>query len=389
MGGKVPAYKVNMVFFSVYGVLACLYPFMTYYFQMQGLTYAEMGVAFALVSLTSAIAQPIWGYLADKYSNKRTILLIALTGCVLSVYSLMVAGGFWLVIMSIILVMTFLSPLVPVTDAYCFALNRHYGGFEYGRFRLMGSLGFALVALLAGWAVRQWGMDIAWYLYSALSLYAMALVLSIDFTDANPGMAVRRTDMRRLFTNRKVLLLLGAVLLTHIAVGSNGSYIAILMEATGGDVAHIGLLWFIVAISELPFLFYGAHLLRFFGELNLFVIGLAGFVLRYLLNSLCTSYLAVVVIQLMQGFTAMFVLMAALEYLNRVAPGRLRTVAMTVHAAAVALGGMIGNLGGGVLLEYVTIFVLYQILAVVCVAALVLVYALKKIDKTKRSRYAA
>jgi len=45
-------------------------------------------------------------------------------------------------------------------------------------------------------------------------------------------------------------------------MGSNNSYISLLIQKTGGDVSQLGLLWFILAISELPIFFFGTKLLK-------------------------------------------------------------------------------------------------------------------------------
>ncbi|MBP1764318.1 MAG: transporter [Firmicutes bacterium] len=372
--------KLSAVYIDIYGVLACFYPFLTVYFQQRGLSFTEMGIAFALVSLTSVIAQPVWGFVADKYSNKRTILLITLFFSALVVYSLVLASDFYFVIGSIVLVMAFQSPVVPVADAYCYALIKQYSWLQYGRIRMMGSLGYAVIVLLLGWIVKYFGINSVYFAYSIISLCGMFLVLGIDFKDKVTRQTVKLQDVANLLRNKKVLLLLLAIVFTNIAIGSNSSYISILIEQTGGDVAQIGIVWFIVAISELPVLFVGAKLLRNYGELNLYLVGLSLYVVRYLLDSFCTWYVSVAAIQLMQGITYTFFLVASLEYLNRIAPGKIKTVAMTLHAASIAIGGVIGNLGGGILLEYVNIFVFYKVVAVVCLLGMGFLVGLKKID---------
>jgi len=376
--------KLSAVYIDIYGVLACFYPFLAYYFQQRGLSFTEMGIAFALVSFTSAVAQPVWGYIADKYSNKRTILLITLLGSSMAIYSLVAASGFYFIIGSIVAVMIFLSPLVPVADAYSYALITRYGCLQYGRIRMMGSLGYALMVLLLGWLIKYFGIHSSYYVYSFSCLCGMFLVFSIKFKDSGGREPVQLRDVVALLGNTKVLLLLLAIVITNIGIGGNASYIAILIGKTGGDVAQLGILWFIVAISELPVFFAGARLLQKYGELNLYILGLALFVVRYALDSLCTWYVSVSAIQLMQGVTYTFFLVASLEYLNRIAPGKLKTVAMTLHAGAIAIGGVIGNLGGGILLEYVDIFVFYKVLAAVAVLGIGVLAGLKKLDGQSR-----
>ena len=51
-----------------------------------------------------------------------------------------------------------------------------------------------------------------------------------------------------------------------------------------------------------------------------------------------------------------------------------------MHAAAIAVGGVIGNLGGGMLLEHVNIFSFYKVLAVICVIGMGFLIVLKNIE---------
>ncbi|MCE5286460.1 MAG: MFS transporter [Pelosinus sp.] len=375
--------KLSGAYIAIYGILACFYPFLTYYFQTRGLSYTEMGIGFALVSLTSVAMQPLWGIIADKYSNKRTVLLLTMFLCSLAVYSLVFASGFYLVMGSIFLVIVFQSALTPVADAYCYALIKAYRGLQYGKIRLMGSLGYALVALFLGWTVKYFGINSSYVVYSLSCFLGIGFVLSISFRDTSMRRKVHAADIMQLL-NKKVILLLLAVVFTNISISSNSSYIAILIEKTGGEATELGMVWFLVAISELPAFYYGAKLLKKYGELNLFILGLLFFVLRYILLSFCTWYIPVLVIQLMQGVTYTFFLIASLEYLNRVAPAGVKTVAMTLHAASIAVGGIIGNLGGGVLLEYISIFMFYKVLACTCILGIGTLVVLKKVDIAPR-----
>lgn len=373
------SWKLSGAYIAIYGILACFYPFLTYYFQTRGLSYTEMGICFALVSLTSVIVQPVWGFIADKYANKRTILLLTMCMCSLVIYALVIASSFYLVMAGIFLVILFQSPLVPVADAYCYAIIKASGRLQYGKIRLMGSLGYAVVALILGWIVKYFGIESSYIVYSISCLLGIGLIYSIHFQDRSTRKQVHMTDVMSLL-NKKVILLLLAVAVTNISISSNSSYIAILIEKTDGAAAELGLLWFLVAISELPAFYFGGKLLKRYGELNLFILGLLLFALRFALQSLCTWYIPVLIIQLMQGVTYTFFLIASLEYLNRISPSKVKTVAMTLHAAAIAIGGIIGNLGGGVLLEYISIFVFYKVLAVNCIVGISFLLVLKRTD---------
>lgn len=53
-----------------------------------------------------------------------------------------------------------------------------------------------------------------------------------------------------------------------ISLGINNSYSTILIQETGGNVANLGMFWFVVAISELPVLYLANRLMEKFGTLT-------------------------------------------------------------------------------------------------------------------------
>ena len=372
--------KLSLTYIAIYGALGCFFPFLLYYFQNRGLSYTQMGIAFAVISITGVIAQPIWGFITDKYSNKRTILIITMMLSALGVYSLVFATGFYFCILSIILLLIFQSPVTPVADAYSYEIIAQHKKLQYGRIRLMGSVGYAMIAIFLGYLVKYYGINSCYVVYSIVMLLGVLFVFSIEYKGENTCNKISFPDVINLIRDKKFSLLMITIIFANIAIGSNGSYIPVLIDKTGGDVTQLGMVWFIVAISELPALFFSVKLLRKYGELNLYIVGIALFAVRYVLDSLCDSYMTVLVIQLMQGITFTFYLVASLQYLNHITSANMKTSAITLHAAATSIGGVIGNMGGGILLEHISIFMLYKILALACVICLGLLIVLKNID---------
>jgi len=380
MEHKTLSIKLSVIYIAIYGALACIYPFLIYYFQAKGLSYTEMGITFATISMTGVIVQPIWGFITDKYSNKRRIIIITMLFSALLVYSLILANSFYWIIVSIILLMSSQSPVVPIADAYCYEIIEQYKKLQYGKIRLMGSFGYAVVALLMGYIIKKTGINTSYIIYSILMFLGVLSLFSIDYIGKATRKNVTFDDVVKLIRYKKFILLIVTVILTNISNGSNSSYIPVLIEKTGGDVTQLGMVWFIIAISELPAFYFSAKLIGKYGELNLYILGVALFALRYFLDSLCDDYIPVLVIQMMQGVTYTFYLITSLQYVNKISPAKMRTSAITLHAAAMGVGGAIGNIGGGLLLEYISIFMLYQILALICVICLYILVLLKRVD---------
>jgi oligosaccharide:H+ symporter len=379
MNEKTLNVKLLSVYFIVFGALACYYPFLAVYFGERGLSYSQIGVAFAVNSMTAVLCQPIWGYFTDKYLGKvKTIIIGALGSCV-AIYALVFSDSFLLVLVSIFLFMAFQSPVTSVTDAYCYEIIDHHKSIQYGRIRLWGSLGYAVIALIVGAIIKHTGTNTAFVIYSIVTVFGVAILNSIGFKSKHSQNMIRLKDISELFKNKKFVVFMISVVLANIALGANGSYIAVLIEKTGGDASKLGMLWFIVAISELPVFFLGNRLIKKYGILNLYLLSLALYIFRFFLDSFATNYIMVIIIQVMQSITFALYLLSALQYLNTIIPNKMKATGMTIYAAlGGGLGGFIGNIFGGLLLEVITIFSLFKILAVVVILALAVGVVLKR-----------
>jgi PPP family 3-phenylpropionic acid transporter len=80
----------------------------------------------------------------------------------------------------------------------------------------------------------------------------------------------------------------------------------------------------------------------------------------------------------MQSITYPLYLFAAMQYINVIVPDKIRASGITLLSSlGFGLGGLIGNLGGGFILQYQTPFYLYKVLAMASFAALVIALILK------------
>lgn len=382
--------NLKALYIAEFGAFACFFPFLTHYFQRKGLNYTEIGMAYAVYSLVGVVAQPIWGYITDKYTNKRTTIIITMVLSSFTVYNFVFAKSFHHVILSIVLFLSFQSSIIPIVDAYSYEVIEHNKNIQYGKIRLMGSFGYAIASLFCGQIIKYLGANSAFIMYSIIILIGAIFVYRIDFKDKTTNkQRVSFQDIISLIKDKRFFVFMISIVFANISLGSNGSYISFLIEKTGGDVTKLGALWFIVAISELPALFFGTKLLKKYGELNVFILSMGLFTLRYFLDSICISYISVLIVQIMQGITYPLFLMSSLQYLNGITPAKVRTSAMTFYTAVCGIGAFIGNMGGGILLEQISIFMLYKILSFICIVCLLVVVILKNINTAHNKQVVA
>lgn len=377
--------KLKLIYLMIYGTMACYYPFLAVYFKGKGLSYTEIGIGFALNSIISVAAQPIWGYLTDKYLSKRKTIVITLTTSSIAALGFIFASKYYMIMALIILFIWFQSSVSPVTDAYCYDFMEIDKNLQYGQVRLMGSVGYAVTSLLLGIAIQKTSIDMAFYTYLIVSVVVILIIRSIKFEGKHGSNKIDISDIKYLLKNKNYTIFITSVVFISIALGANGSYIAVLIEKTGGDISRLGLLWFIVAMSELPVFFFGNKLLKKYGDLNLYIISMIIYIFRYLLDSYCSSYIGVIAVQILQGITFTLYLTATMQYINRVSEPKLRTSAITLYAAiGGGIGGFIGNFGGGLFLEHFSVFALFRLMAVAAFLALITAAFLKKYENLNK-----
>jgi PPP family 3-phenylpropionic acid transporter len=377
---KTKSIKLNLlsVYFLAYGALACYFPFLAVYFRSRGLTYIQSGIVFALTSLVSVVAQPIMGYIADKYLSKKKIILINMFACAVIIYLFIFTKGFYSVALTTILLIFFQGSIMSILDAYCYDISDHIPEIDYGQIRLMGSIGFAVLSLILGGLIQYFDINTSFYLYSALFIVSALILSSIGFKSSMQIIRPSFSDVLEVLKNYKFILFILSVMVLNITLQAHSNYVAILIEATGGNVANLGFVWFASALSEIPAFFFGAKLLKKYGELNIYIVALVLYIIRMLLSAYSTSYVMVIAVQFMQSITYPLYLFAVLQYINVIVPNKIRASGITMLSSlGFGLGGLIGNLGGGFILQYHTPFYLYKILGIASFVSLLIALLLK------------
>lgn len=139
----------------------------------------------------------------------------------------------------------------------------------------------------------------------------------------------------------------------------------------------MGIALAIGAVTEIPMLFFGHHLLRRLKPHRLFMLAMAVTAIRLLLFGVCSTPALILLVQLLCGFAFSAMWIAGVAYANEHAPEGMSATAQALFGATVvgfgtALGGflggiLLGSLGGrGVFLIFGCI-----VLGTVMIAALI------------------
>ncbi len=350
--------------------MACYYPFLAVYLMNRRLTYVQIGIIFAVQSLVGIIAQPLWGYITDKYLSKKKAVIINLLACSLVIFLFIPANSFLAIAAAVVALVAFQCAITPISDSYCYEIVEKNPKMQFGKIRLLGSVSFALVALILGKAIDYWGINISFWVYSFFMLCTLYFFFGIKH---NEGSTVGRPgfgDLVSVMKNYRFTLFVVSVMLLSIMQGAHGGYIPMLIEKTGGSVSTIGIVWFAQAMSELPIFFLGNRIIKRFGELNIYLLAVALYAVRMFLSSISGDYVTVIAVQLMQGITYPFYILSVIQYVNKEVPDKIKASGMSIMSSlGFGLGGFIGSIMGGSIIEGYDVFVLYKAITIVCIAA--------------------
>ena len=124
-------------------------PFLPLWFHAKGLTVAEIALVFAGMTACRIVAVPLVAVIADKYRNRRNLIIFCGFVSFLGYMLLATASGFWQILAISFFASVFTAPISTLTEGFSVDGSAVHG-LDYGRLRLWASLSFLLGNLGGG-----------------------------------------------------------------------------------------------------------------------------------------------------------------------------------------------------------------------------------------------
>ncbi len=182
----------GLFFFLYFFIMATCFPFLPIWLSdVIGLNKTETGLVFSSLSLFAICFQPILGVISDKLGLKKhlmwivTVLLVLIAPFFLYVFAPLLKTNIWLGALSGGAYIGFVfSAGAGAMEAYIERVSRN-SGFEYGKARTFGCLGWALCATTAG---MLFSINPEWVFWmgSAAALLLLVLVVSPNRRPVSP-----------------------------------------------------------------------------------------------------------------------------------------------------------------------------------------------------------
>lgn len=349
--------RFALAYALLFAAVAPMVGYLNLYLQRRGLSDSQIGTAAAIMSLFSILSPPLWGYLSDRWHDRRLPLAIASFGA-----ALVFLAYFWASFPTVLLVAAlfafFHSPLIPLLDAL---VLEHLGeGKErYGRIRSWGSWAFIAMMLIFGMTLKKQGT--AESLIPALLAFVL-LRLTFTFTSFTlprngGGKPIDKSgwqEVKALFADREWQAFLFISLLSMASTNVFYTFFPLYLNRAGVSDNWQGYFWVVAVLAEVAFMTWLTEpLTRLFGLKGVFLLGIAGRAFRLTAYAFPLPFPALLALQTLHSLTFAAVHTASVTWVSVKAPPKARALTQTLYASVLmGIGSAIGSQVGGFISEH-------------------------------------
>ena len=345
-----------------WAMFAAIVAYQTALLLERGFTNGEAGLMTSVRCLAGIVFQPLLGGFADRHPG------VPLKGIVGVSLALSLAAGVWywaepaMGLAQTALVWVVIGGLgvssYPLMDAMAVQFINDGVPIRYSLGRGLGSLAYAVVCVLLGLQVGQWGVETTLVTFLLLTAAEIALVFTYPTwhpkAPAEGRAAAERPQsaLSLLRSSPRFTLMLVGVLFGLTAVLPLSNFLVNVILSRGGTAADLGLAMFLMGGFELPAAFLFPKLLRRLGSGRILVLSMAFCTLKGVALLLTWNLAGVLLCQPLQMLGYGLFTPASVYFVNESVPPADRVRGQTIMmVASNGLGGMLGGMLAGFTLD--------------------------------------
>jgi MFS transporter, PPP family, 3-phenylpropionic acid transporter len=362
---------LRAVFLLNGAALGVFYPFVAVLLADRGVPPAWIGVVMAASSAAFTVAVPAWGHAADVILGRRRALALAAVGA--AAFVLLAGAPLPLAAVAAAFVgfSCFESAWGPLGDALAVNAIRGDHGRQYGRIRMLSSIGFAVVSGLAGFLYNDTGYGPSFVLCAVLAVLLGAAALFVPDVERVDLAAVGHGPSRggsfavALRIQPRLAAVLVALLLVHIGVIAGFTYLPLHVVALGGGPSDVALLASVSAFAEIPAMLLVGPLAARIGIRGLIVAGIVVYAVVFASWTVLASPAAIIASRIATGFSFAALWIGSVLTMAVLLPPRLQATGQGLYQlTGFGIAAVIANIGGGLVYSAFGASVLFAIATV-------------------------
>ncbi|GAA6173158.1 major facilitator superfamily domain-containing protein 6 [Colwellia sp. KU-HH00111] len=284
-------------YFFYFAILGLISPYLSVFLDGKGFTSVELGEIFAILTATKIVAPSLWAILADKTGQKLLIIRLGALLALLSFIVLFWLNSYWPISFCLALFSLFWTAILPQLEVFTLTSVRHSSKI-YARIRLWGSLGFIVLAVVAGQVMEYYAPGNL--LNSEANLFTNAFVwmgtvillcLLISTMVIKPQRIVNKPQQQALAITGKLLdlrfiIFFMAGVLLQISFGPYYGFFALFLRDLAYPGVAVGLLISLGVVAEILIFIFASSFFKAFTLKAILIVSLAATALRWFIVAL-------------------------------------------------------------------------------------------------------
>lgn len=350
------------------------YGFATVFLISRGFNASQIGVAIAVANVMAVFLQPTFATIADS-SKKISLhaLTILLTVAALVLFGLLFfTSNFFIATAALFVLTNAVSQTVqPLINAVSFYYINRGANMNFGLPRSMGSMAYAIVSTILGYLVEDYGSNviigagIIIFAIIAIALFSMPKVLEnteaeVMSTDSSEAIAAETSEENNeakesifaFFKRYKMfsVALLGSTCIFIFHFSTN-NYMLQIAENIGGTAATMGTALSIAAAFEIPTMMFSSKIMEKIKYNYLLILSGFFFCVKAVIYLMAANVGMLYFSQCFQMISYAFYIPASVFFVNATMSESDKVKGQAIMTGTTTLGGVIGSLVGGVIID--------------------------------------
>jgi PPP family 3-phenylpropionic acid transporter len=365
---KTPAWwHIRFYFFMVYGAFSFIAPYMTLFHDRQGFSGEQIGWLGSVGAMIGLLAAPLWGRWSDNVSTPRRLLQFALLMSLGVLLVLSQQTNFWITAALLALNGFAFAAVEPLSANL--AVGR--SGSNFGSVRLWGSLGWAVLVVLAGYLIEQYSIQAMFRGYAVVLIGAIMMLnllprpqkRTLEKDEPEENLQPPTSKVLREFVRSPLLMSVAAALMIHWITSAGAmQFTSLYMETLGASELIIGVSAAISAVVELWAMLWADRLVQKYSAYRMLQLFLVFYLFMVGSVVIYPSVIAILISRFFLGFAYSLYVVSIVAFVNRNAPFGQSTTVLAIYMTTLrSLIMMIASPGAGWLYDLYGAYWLYVI----------------------------
>ena len=346
--------RFSSFYFFYYFFVGLFVPYWGIYLKSLSFSAFQIGTLLSLFQISRIFAPNLFGWLADKSGERAKWVKITSFCGVLGFLGIFWANTFYSIFFVMMAMSIFTSSTLPLAESLTLShLEANKANSDYSRIRLWGSLGFIVASLVLGIFIDNTGAKSLIYalLIAQIIIFLLSFVIPDKVIKLKEGK--KRSIWEVLKRTEVIILLTGCALM----VSSHGllyNFYSIFLQEQGYSNIIIGILWSIGVIFEILIFIMMPMILKQLTLKSVLLFSLLFAVIRFFLIGTFADSLSILILaQIMHAATFGSFHVASIQLISNFFNNEHQARGQSLYnSITYGVGGAIGGLGGGYLIDY-------------------------------------